>query len=382
MFVPEGFLFSGISCGIKKEDKLDLGLIYSPEELTAWGVFTTNTVKAIPVLLGKRLIREKKIHGILANSGVANACTGEEGFKRALTILKEVAKYLKIPYKSLLPASTGVIGEQLPLEKILPNIPTLISNLSVQNYIQFAKAIMTTDTFPKIVSKKTEDGIVIFGIAKGAGMIAPNMATMLAFILTDAEVSKDYLKKSLPKMVEQSFNRITVDGDTSTNDTVYMLCSNLKKIKNWEKFESLCLEVAKELAYLIIKDGEGTSKVIKILIKGAKTKNEAKILATSVANSPLVKTAFYGGDPNWGRIFSALGKSGIKFNPQEIEIYLNGIPWVANFKSINNEAKIKEEMRKPEIELCIRLKQGKMSYEMLTTDLTEEYIRINAHYRT
>uniref|UniRef100_A0A7V4JPZ2 Arginine biosynthesis bifunctional protein ArgJ n=1 Tax=Thermodesulfobacterium geofontis TaxID=1295609 RepID=A0A7V4JPZ2_9BACT len=382
MFVPEGFLFSGVSCGIRKENKLDLGLIYSPEKLTAWGVFTNNTVKAASVLLGKRFIKEKEIHGVLANSGIANACTGEEGFKRALTLLREVAKHLKIPHKSLLPASTGVIGEQLPLEKILPNISNLISNLSTQNYIQFAKAIMTTDAFPKVVSKKTEEEIIIFGIAKGAGMIAPDMATMLAFILTDAKVSKEYLKKCLPKIVEQSFNRITIDGDTSTNDTVYMLCSNLKKIKNWERFENQCLEVAKELAYLIIKDGEGASKVIKILIKGAKTKNEAKIFATSVANSPLVKTAFYGGDPNWGRIFSALGKSKIKFNPQEVEIYLNGILWIANLKNVNNEAKIKEEMRKPEIELCIRLKQGKISYEVLTTDLTEEYIRINAHYRT
>lgn len=382
MFVPERFLFAGISCGIKKENKLDLGLIYSSQKLTAWGVFTVNTVKAAPVLLGKKFIKEKEIHGIIANSGIANACTGEEGIKRALTILKEVAKTFKISYKSLLPASTGIIGEQLPLEKILPNIPRLISNLSAQNYIQFAKAIMTTDTFPKIVSRKTEEGIIIFGIAKGAGMIAPNMATMLAFILTDAEVSKDYLKKLLPKIVEQSFNRITIDGDTSTNDTVYMLCSNLKKVKNWEKFENHCLEVAKELAYLIVKDGEGASKVIKVIIRGAQTKNEAKMFAVSVANSPLVKTAFYGEDPNWGRIFSALGKTGIKFNPEKVEIYLNRIPWIVNLKTVKDEDKIKKEMRKPEIELCIKLNQGKMSYEVLTTDLTEEYIRINAHYRT
>ncbi|HEM56100.1 MAG: hypothetical protein C0169_03130 [Thermodesulfobacterium geofontis] len=382
MFVPEGFLFAGISCGIKKENKLDLGLVYSPYNLTAWGVFTVNTIKAAPVILGKRFIKEKEIHGVIANSGVANACTGEEGIKRALTLLKEVAKNLKISYKSLLPASTGIIGKQLPLEKILPKISHLISNLSEQNYIQFAKAIMTTDTFPKVVSKRTEEGITILGIAKGAGMIAPNMATMLAFILTDAEISKDYLKKFLPKIVEQSFNRISIDGDTSTNDTVYMLCSNIKKLKNWDNFENQCLEVAKELAYFIVKDGEGTSKVIKIIIKGAQTKNEAKILAISVANSPLVKTAFYGGDPNWGRIFSALGKTGISFNPEEVEIYLNGIPWVANLKPVKDEVKIKEELRKPEIELCMKFKKGKMSYEVLTTDLTEEYIRINAHYRS
>jgi glutamate N-acetyltransferase/amino-acid N-acetyltransferase len=382
MFIPEGFLFSAVSCGIKYENKLDLGLIYSPKNLSAWGVFTTNTVKAAPVILGKKFIKEKEIHGIIANSGVANACTGEEGIKRALDLQKKVSEKLNIPYKSLLPASTGVIGEQLPLEKMLPKIDDLVSNLSSQNHIQFAKAIMTTDTFPKIVYRKTEEGITLLGIAKGAGMIAPNMATMLAFILTDAQISKDYLKRCLPKIVEQSFNRITVDGDTSTNDTVYMLCSNIKKIENWEKFEIHCLEVAKELAYLIVKDGEGASKVIKVIIKGAKTKKEARDLANSVANSPLVKTAFYGEDPNWGRIFSALGKTGIKFNPEEVEIYLNGILWVVNSKNIKDENKIKEEMRKPEIELCIKLKQGKLSYEVYTTDLTEEYIKINAHYRT
>jgi len=241
---------------------------------------------------------------------------------------------------------------------------------------------MTTDTFPKVVFRKTEEGIIILGIAKGAGMIAPNMATMLAFILTDARVSKDYLKKQFPKIVEQSFNRISVDGDISTNDAVYMLCSNLKEVKNWKNFNKLCLEVAKELAYLIIKDGEGASKIIKIIIKGAKTKKDAKIFATSIANSLLVKTAFYGEDPNWGRIFSALGKNGIKFNPEEIEIYLNGIPWIANLKPVKDENKIKEEMKKNEIELLIKFKQGKLSYEILTTDLTEEYIKINAHYRT
>ena len=381
MLIPEGFLFSGVSCGIK-ENKPDLGLIYSFEKLTSWGVFTTNTVKAAPVLLGKKFIRQKEIYGVIANSGVANACTGEEGVKRALTLIKEVSRKLNIPYKSLLPASTGVIGEQLPLEKILPKIDDLISGLSAQNYIHFAKAIMTTDTFPKVVFKKTEEDIVILGVAKGAGMIAPNMATMLAFILTDAQVSKDYLKRILPKIVDYSFNRISVDGDTSTNDTVYMLCSNLKEVRNWEKFEATCLEVAKELAYLIVKDGEGASKVIKIVIKGAQTKKEAKLLANSVANSLLVKTAFYGEDPNWGRILSALGKTGIKFVSEEIEIYLNGVPWIANLKVLKNEEKIKEEMRKPEIELLIKLKKGKLNYEVLTTDLTEEYIRINAHYRT
>ncbi len=382
MFVPEGFLFSAVSCGIKKEDKLDLGLIYSSEKLTAWGVFTKNIVKAAPVILGKKLIKGKEIFGIVANSGVANACTGDEGLVKAQNLLEEIAKKFKLSYKNFLPASTGVIGEQLPLNKILPKIEELIFGLTPDNYISFAKAIMTTDTFPKVVSKKTIDDIVVMGIAKGAGMIAPNMATMLGFILTDAIVSKDTLKKLLPKIVDQSFNKITVDSDTSTNDTVYMLCSNIKEIKDWDSFENTCIKVAKELAYLIIKDGEGASKVIKITIKGAKTKEEAKNLAFAIANSPLVKTAFYGGDPNWGRIFAALGKTEIYFHLDKIEIYLNNHLWIKDLKVATNEDILKDEMQKEEIELLIKLKNGKQSYEVLTTDLTEEYIKINSHYRT
>jgi len=382
MFIPEGFLFSAVSCGIKNEGKLDLGLIFSPYKLTSWGCFTKNTVKAAPVILGKRLIREPIIKGILVNSGIANACTGKEGIRRARLLLERVAQRLKVPKDTILPASTGVIGEQLPLEKIIPKIEDLIKALNPENYISFAKSIMTTDTFPKLVSKKTKDDIVILGIAKGAGMIAPNMATMLAFILTDAEIPKDYLKKIFPKFVEKSFNRITVDGDTSTNDTVYMLASNLKPIKFGKEFENHCLEVMQELAHLIIKDGEGAGKVIKVHIKGAKTKRDAQVFAESVANSLLVKTAFYGEDPNWGRIFSALGKTGIEFKVEEVELYINNVLWIKNLKMINSEEKIKKEMGKDNVEVLIKLKEGKISYEVLTCDLTEEYIKINAHYRT
>lgn len=382
MLVPEGFLFSAVSCGIKKEGKLDLGLIFCNTQGTSWGAFTKNVVKAAPVILGKKLIKEPITKGILVNSGVANACTGEEGLKRAQKLLFETSKLLEISENQLLPASTGVIGDQLPLEKIIPKISELIANLSSENYLLFSQAIMTTDTFPKIVSRETSEGIRILGIAKGAGMIAPNMATMLAFILTDGEVPKNQLKKFLPKIVERSFNNICVDGDMSTNDTVYILSSNLKNIKNWKNFENLCLEVAKELAYLIVRDGEGASKIIKIKIKGSKSKKEAKKLAQAVANSLLVKTAFYGEDPNWGRILAALGKTEVRFDPKEVEIYLNGIPWIKNFEVISKENVIKKEMKKYELELLVNLKMGKVSYELVTCDLTEEYIRINAQYRS
>jgi glutamate N-acetyltransferase/amino-acid N-acetyltransferase len=275
-----------------------------------------------------------------------------------------------------------VIGEQLPLEKMLPKVSELVSNLSPERYSDFTKAIMTTDTFPKIAYRSLENGISILGIAKGAGMIAPNMATMLGFILTDAKVSKDTLKKVLPKIVDHSFNQITVDGDTSTNDTVYMLCSNQKDLKNWEDFEKACLEVAQELAYLIVKDGEGASKVIKIMVKGAKTKEDAKTFAFSVANSPLVKTAVYGEDANWGRIFAALGKTTIPFDFEKVEIYLNGIPWVKNLKVITDEELLRKELQKEVVEIQIKLKEGKKGFEVWASDLTEEYIKINAHYRT
>lgn len=379
---PEKFLFSAVSCGIRKPDKLDLGLIYSPNKLSAWGVFTKNTVKAAPVVLGRKLVREERIHGVIANSGVANACTGEEGISRAKILLEEVAKRFNLDFKNFLPASTGVIGEPLPLEKILVHVDTLVANLSEERYQDFARAIMTTDTFPKISYRETKEGINILGIAKGAGMIAPNMATMLGFILTDAKVSKETLKKILPKLVEESFNRITVDGDTSTNDTVYMLGSNVKDIENWEEFESMVSEVFKELAYLIVKDGEGSGKVVKILVKGTKTKEEAKTLAFSVANSLLVKTAICGEDPNWGRIFAALGKTGIEFNPEEVEIFINKKPWIRKFRPLCDELIIKKELSKENIEILIKLKKGKKGFEVLTSDLTEEYVKINAHYRS
>ncbi len=382
MNVPEGFLFSGVASGIRKKGRLDLGLIYCEEKGVSWGIFTKNSVKAAPVIIGKKHIKNPVTRAILVNSGIANACTGREGLERAERILKALSEHLSIKTEEILPASTGVIGEQLPEERIIASLPELVKRLSPSGYADFAQAIMTTDTFPKMVSKVTQDGVVILGIAKGAGMIAPNMATMLAFILTDGKIDKEDLKRLLSKAVEESFNRITVDGDTSTNDTVYALSSQKKEIKAWEDFSKKFQDVLYELSKMIVKDGEGASKVIKIVVKGAKTKEEAKILSQDVANSPLVKTAFYGEDPNWGRIMAALGKRGISLDPEEVEIYLNGIPWIKNLIPQTEEEILKKEMQKNEIELLIKLKRGKQSYWILTCDLTEEYIRINASYRS
>lgn len=380
--VPEGFLFSAVSCGIKKEGKLDLGLIFCERKGTAWGVFTKNTLKAAPVLIGKTNLKEPFHRAIVANSGVANAATGEEGIKRAEAVLKDLASLLKVKPLEILPASTGVIGEQLPLDKILPKLSELVAGLSPDRAEDFAKAIMTTDTFPKIAQRTTKDGVKLLGIAKGAGMIAPNMATMLAFILTDGYLKKEEMRKLLSKAVDQSFNRITVDGDTSTNDTVYFLASGIKEVKDGTDFAENLISLAKELAYLIVKDGEGATKVIRVEIKGARNKEEARAFAMSIANSPLVKTAFYGADPNWGRILSALGKTGIDFDPQLVQIFLNDKPWVKELSVQTKEEDLRKEMQKNEVSLVVHLKLGKVSYEVLTCDLTEDYIRINASYRS
>lgn len=382
MEIPLGFLFSAVACEIRKKGRLDLGLIYCPEKGISAGVFTKNSVKAAPVILGKKLIKNPWTRAIIVNSGVANACTGLEGLQRAQTLLIELAKLLNVKMEEILPASTGVIGEQLPLERILPKLSELKENLSAEQYISFAQAIMTTDTFPKIVFRKTADGINILGVAKGAGMIAPQMATMLGFVLTDAIIAKEDLSHLLREAVNESFNRITVDGDTSTNDTVYALASLKREIKNWEEFCEKFLEVLQELARLIVKDGEGASKIIKVVIKGAKTKEEARILAKAVAESPLVKTAFYGEDPNWGRIMAALGKTALPFDPEEVELYLNGVPWIRNLTLQRDETLIKKEMAREEIELLIKLKRGRQAYWFWTCDLTEEYVKINASYRS
>jgi glutamate N-acetyltransferase/amino-acid N-acetyltransferase len=382
MYIPEGFMFSAVASGIRKKDRLDLGLIFCQDKGISWGVFTKNTVKAAPVILGKGHIKNPVTRAILVNSGVANAATGIEGIKRAEELLGALSQILSLRKEEILPASTGVIGEQLPLERILPRLPELINDLSPSHYLAFAHAIMTTDTFPKLSSRKTKEGISILGIAKGAGMIAPNMATMLAFILTDGILSKEDLKRLLQKGVEESFNRITVDGDMSTNDTVYALASRKKHIEDWKEFSHAFTEVLQDLAYMIVKDGEGASKVIKVVVKGTRTKEEAELLARAVAESPLVKTAFYGEDLNWGRIFSALGKTGLPFQPEEVELFLNGLPWIKELTLQNDEEVLKKELFKGEVELSIKLKQGKQSYWLLTCDLTEEYIKINASYRS
>ncbi len=390
---PKGFVFNAVSCGIKASDRLDLGLIYCPKEVVCAGVFTQNLVKAVPVLLGQEIVKKKVSRGILVNSGCANACTGEKGLEQARILLKALAKELNISSEKILPASTGVIGAHLPLEKMLPKLQELCQGLASNKYELVAKAMMTTDTFPKVVHQRVQIGTQscqILGLAKGAGMIAPNMATMLAFILSDVEIPAEDLQTLLQEAVSRSFNRITVDGDTSTNDTVYALASGksglslTSKDKGYESFKKVFIKVCRDLAYLIVKDGEGANKTVFIKIVGANSEEEAKILAKTVANSLLVKTAIFGEDPNWGRILAAMGRCGISFNPYKVNIFIGPVQIVKDGLGLGAEAEEKAHkvMGKDEFDILIDLQMGRTQAEIITCDLSYDYVKINAEYRT
>ena len=389
--MPKGFLFNAVSAGIKAPGRLDLGLIFSERPSVAVGTFTTNLVKAAPVLIGQSRLPSSSVRGILVNSGCANACTGSLGLEDAERLLKEAARLLAVEEKELLPASTGVIGERLPLGKMLSVLPELVSGLSAEKVEPLAQAIMTTDTFPKVAERVLPLGsseVRLLGIAKGAGMIAPHMATMLAFILTDAQIPAPVWQDLLREAVSLSFNRITVDGDMSTNDTVYALANGASGLslgsQDLAQFSRLLKELCQELAYLIVKDGEGATKTVRIRVCGAEDEEKALTMARTVANSLLVKTAFFGEDPNWGRILAALGRSGVEFDPYQVDLFFDEVCLVKNGLSQGKEAEAKahEIMKKREFTLTILLKRGNADAEVWTSDLSYEYVKINAEYRT
>jgi glutamate N-acetyltransferase/amino-acid N-acetyltransferase len=402
---PQGFLASGIYCGLKKkQDAKDLMLIYSQVPAVAAGTFTTNLVKAAPVLVDIQQMSSGITQAFIANSGNANACTGKQGLADAWQMAKLTAKELDIPVSSVLVASTGVIGQPLKMDKIRTGIKLAAKSLSVTGASDAMQAIMTTDTIPKEIAVAFQINgkpVRLAGIAKGAGMIAPNMATMLCFLTTDCAISKSALSTTLQESVAQSFNLITVDGDTSTNDTALILANGLagnKKINSlnstdFSAFQSALNFVCANLARLIVKDGEGATKFVEIIIKNAKTVSEAKQIGFTIANSPLVKTAIFGNDANWGRIMAAIGRSGISVNPEKIDIYLRCKSEIRNPKSeiklVHNgqgtgysEEKAKEILQSPEIKIIIDLYQGKAGTSIQTCDLSFDYIKINASYRS
>lgn len=389
---PKGFKSVGIHCGIKKAKK-DLALIVSDIPATAAGVFTLNKVQAAPVLVCKEnLVKAETFRAIVCNSGNANACTGEKGYKDAVTMVNETAKALGVNPEEIFVSSTGVIGERLPIEKIVEGIKKAAGEISESEFLSAAEAIMTTDTFVK--SHQTSfmiNGVEINigGIAKGSGMIHPNMATMLGFVTTDAAIDKQTLQKLLSAVNSETFNRIVVDGDTSTNDMVIMLANGASGItieegtEEYNLFEEELFDLLKKLSIDIVKDGEGATKLIEITVDGALTDEDAEKAARTVALSPLVKTAIHGEDANWGRILAAVGYSGIEFNPDKFEITINEIPILKEnyFVTLPN-AIANQTLKSSKINLLLELHGGEGRATCWTCDFSEEYVKINGSYRT
>ena len=393
--ILKDFSLSAVAAGIKYQDRLDLGLIYSRTPAVAAGVFTTNQVKAAPVLLSIDRLKQGRCQALLVNSGNANACTGKEGMEAALYTSRLVAEALQIPEEMVLVASTGVIGLPLNVTAFENNMNALVANLSEDHFTQVAEAIMTTDTLPKTVARKVVIGdkeVNFIGMAKGAGMIMPDMATMLAFILTDAQISFPELKSALKSAVETTFNRITVDGDTSTNDMVLVMANGTagnswiedSEHPDYELFEDCLEEVCKELALKIVEDGEGATKRITIRVCGAKENQDAEQIARTVANSNLVKTAFFGEDANWGRILGAMGRSGIRFNPDKVDIAFGDVVIVKNGVAQGQEAEEKagQVLKSRQFTVIIDLQDGTGCEEVYTCDLSLDYVKINADYRS
>ena len=349
-------------------------------------------VKAAPVLYDMEILKKGcKVSAVFANSGNANACTGAEGYNNCQKIAETYAAGLGVKSENVLIASTGVIGMPLPVEKIINVKDVLIDGLADDNGINFAKAIMTTDTTVKetAVCVETKSGLLtIGGCTKGAGMIAPSLATMLTFITTDALIDKKLLQRALNECVEVTFNRVTVDGDMSTNDTVLILANGMSGTKvnedNYEDFKAGLLDIMDYLARQIALDGEGASRMITIEVKNAANDEEAKLCASKIANSPLVKTMFAGCDPNWGRLMSSAGASGAKFDPDKTDIYFNDMHYVANGKIIDYslEEKAYNIMKEMQYTITIDLHAGNSSTKFYTCDLTQDYIKINADYRS
>jgi len=390
--VPKGFLFSTAEAAIKKPGRKDLALIYSEMESVVAGMFTSNSVKAAPVKLDMKRIKSGKGQAIIVNSGNANACTAEQGLKDANEMAALTEEALELKAGSVYVCSTGVIGTPMPMQRIRLKVPGLSDSLGGSSIEDVAAAIMTTDTFPKVVSRKIKvDGtfLTISGICKGSGMICPDMATMLCFLMTDACIERSALDSALRSAVEQSFNLITVDGDMSTNDTVLMMANGMagnalirKASAAFERFSSALSQITLELSELIIKDGEGASKFVKVVVRNARNNEEAQRGAFAIANSMLVKTMLYGNDANWGRVIAVLGYSGIIIREDKTDIMMNGIRVAHKGKSTGRDKEANERLGGKDIVITADLHLGKGTATVLTCDLTEEYVKINAEYRT
>jgi glutamate N-acetyltransferase / amino-acid N-acetyltransferase len=390
--LPKGFKAGGLHCGLKRK-RLDLGYITSEVPATAAGVYTTNIFQAAPLLVTQESIaKENKIQAILVNSGNANACTGEQGILDAYEMQKEFATELGIQDHLVAVTSTGVIGEPLPINKIKTGIKQILDT-KYEVETNFLQAILTTDTCVKHLAVQLKiDGktISIGGASKGSGMIHPNMATMLAFVTTDANIAHEDLLSALKEITNDTYNMITVDGDTSTNDMVLVMANGLadnnqltKDHPDWDFFKQGLKMVSEELAKKIAKDGEGATKLIEVQVNGAYSTNAARAVGKAIISSNLVKTAIYGTDPNWGRIVGAIGYSGVAVEPNAIEVAIgpykvfeNGLP------SPIVEADVKEYLELDTVKILVELNQGENSATAWGCDLTYDYVKINASYRT
>ena len=376
------------------KDSLDVGVIYSEYPAAGAALFTTNQIYAAPVKYSRNVAQKGKVRAFVINSGNANACTGEQGYKNAVEMARSAARCLKISEDEVLVASTGIIGRQLPMDKLIDGIHKATASVgnTREHGDAMARAIMTTDTRQKDIAvrlKINNRDVTIGGIAKGAGMIAPNMATMLCFLTTDISIPAALLNECLKKSVESSFNRITIDGHMSTNDTIAIMANGASGVSatsrhaDLEKFQEGLDFVAKHLAHAIVKDGEGATKFVQIDVVGARSRNDATRIARSIADSPLVKTALNGEDPNWGRIVSATGYAGVELDESKTNLYINnilifakGMPTQSNLESLS------ASMKNKDIHIRLELGLGASSDTVWTCDLSHEYVTINAEYHT
>lgn len=393
---PRGFLAAGLHAGIKKPSIPDLALVASEQPGPVAGLFTTNQVAAAPVVLDRLHLKQGQGIGraFIVNSGNANACTGARGLADAKEMAKLTAQSLGVPVRSILVGSTGVIGQFLPMTVIREGVPRLVQRLRRTGGHEAAKAILTTDLKAKEVALQAKIAgrtVTVGGMAKGSGMIHPNMATMLAYLTTDAAIAQPALQRALRAAADLSFNCISVDGDTSTNDTVLCLANGLagnaplrEGTNELASFQAMLNEACRSLAMHICGDGEGVTKIVQVLVKGAKSVADAKAVANTVGTSCLVKTAFFGEDANWGRIMAAVGRAGVRIKPERIGLAIEGVPIVKQGVSLGRDAEraIEKLFRRREFQVVVDLGIGSAQGSIWTTDLSYEYVRINASYRS
>jgi glutamate N-acetyltransferase/amino-acid N-acetyltransferase len=387
-----GFKAAGVAAGIKKNGRKDLGLILADAPAAVAGLFTRNRVQAAPVRLDRERVAGGVCRAVIVNSGNANCCTGEEGYRNAERMARAASGGARVPETQVLVASTGVIGEPLPIERIEQSLPELLAALRADGVADFAEAIMTTDRVPKGISRQGRIGgrtFTVTGVVKGAGMIRPDVATMLCFLMTDVQADPAVLREALAVGAERSFNRITVDGDTSTNDTILLMASGvcgagLQAPAARAAFQAVLDEVMLSLAKWVVKDAEGSNKLVEISVRGAVCDSDARKIAETIAHSPLVKTALFGEDANWGRILAAAGRAGVPLDPDRVDIYFGSVQMVSAGSGCGKhaEAEATRVLKGEEFTIGIDLHMGDGASSMVTCDFSIDYVKINADYRS